>query len=140
METTDQANGEANFVSVEAGTNVGPEHDSYNPETGDKTKISATLDFNVGNSLDEAVEMYGEDVVFERWTRQVKRDLGNAIRSSLNSGKTPSAVEDELADWRPDVTRRSSGSKEKDLVTQFQDLSQDEKEAKLQELMALVGA
>jgi len=121
-------------TTVEAGTNI-EETDPRFPSSDDG-KISCTVEFNPGDDLAEAVEMYGEDIVYERWLRQVRRDLGNAIRSSLNSGKTPQAVEEELSDWRPDVTRRSSGSS-KTLEQQFAELSEEEKQAKLEQLMAI---
>jgi len=126
----------ATTITVDAGTNVDSEHPSHEGHPEEEVKVSCSVDFDVGDNLADAVDKYGEDIVFERWKRQVRRDLGNAVRTSLNSGKTPVQVESELEDWRPDVTRRT-GSSSKDVVEQFEELDENEQEEKLEELMAL---
>lgn len=126
----------ANNINVNAGTNVGPDHPSHDGAPDEEVKVEVTVDFDVGDNLADAVDKYGEDIVFERWKRQAKRDLGNAIRTSLNSGKTPERVAEELSDWRPDVTRRTTGTS-KDVVEQFEDLPEDQQEEKLEELLEI---
>lgn len=124
----------ANQITVPAGTNVEPDHPSHSGETTEPEKIEAEVTFDVGDDLDDAVKMYDEDTVFERWRRQVKRDLGNSIRSALNNGATPEQAEQRLSDWRPDVTNRGVTSSSKSLEEQFQELDSEEQKAKLQEL------
>lgn len=124
----------ANQITVPAGTNVEPDHPSHPGDTDESVKIEAEVTFDVGDDLNDAVEMYGEDIVFERWQRQVKRDLGNAIRSALNNGATPEQAESRLADWRPDVTNRGVTSSTKSLEEQFQELSEEQQQEKLREL------
>lgn len=110
--------------------------DDVDQEEGE-VKVKVSFEFDPGESIDEAVEMYGEEIVFERWLRQVRRDGGNAIRSSLSSGRHPENVEEDMQDWRPDVSRRGGGSSEKDITEEFAELDPDEQEEKLEELINL---
>lgn len=104
------------------------------PEKG--TKVQVSFDFEPGDNLDEAVSLYGEEVVFERWLRQVRRDGGNAIRSALNNNTRPGRVESRMQDWRPDVTQRGGGA-DQSIEEQFEDLPEDQKEEKLEKLIAI---
>lgn len=136
-------------MDVTAGTNITQEEANYDLQTvddgkienfdGDSGKVAATVTVDEGTSLSEAVDMYGEDVVFELYTRQLKRDLGNAIRSSLNGGRSPSGVEQELGDWRPDV-KRSGGGGSASMEEQFQNLTPEEQRQKLEQLANMANA
>lgn len=126
-------------ITVEAGTNVEAGHPAFDPDLANEDgihKIKATVEFAPGDSLAEASEMFGEDLVYDRYVRQVNRDLGNAIRSSLNSNRTPDQVEAELADWRPDV-QRTPTRQSADPVAAFKEKSPEDQQKLLAELMAI---
>lgn len=91
----------SHLVEVSAGTTIG--------EGEEATKVTASVTFDPKPTLAEAVDEYGEDTVYDLYSRMAQRDLSNAIRSRLNSGYDVETVEVELSDWRPDVTpsRRS---------------------------------
>lgn len=135
VEVTEEESAE---TYVKAGTNyAGPNDEKLRVETG--------VTFDPGSDLTAACEAYGEEAVFQRYLRGVTKDLGNAIRSSLNkhvnkaieAGEEVDAdavaktVSDELASWRPDVSRRPARKdKTDDLLANFGDLS-PEKQAEL---------
>ncbi len=81
-----------------------------------------TVDYDFGANLSEAVEKYGEAVIFSNYVRQAKVGLQSIIRSNaaqLNEAKDGFAKsEDEviaaLASWSPSdgtVNRVSKGDK-----------------------------
>jgi len=133
-------------MNVRAGTNITVDEANYDLGAvsedkiesfdGESGKVYAEVEFDEGQNLDEAIEMYGKDTVFELYSRQAKRDLGNSIRSALNSGSAPEGVEARLEDWRPDVTNRG-GSSSKSMEEQFSEMSPEEQEQKLQQLAQL---
>lgn len=140
----DQENG---VETVTAGTN-------YTDDAGNEGKIEASVTFNFGADLEEAVSLYGPEVVYERYIRGVKKDAGNAIRAALNRyldqedgpeiDEIPNLVEAELADWRPDVTRpRGRKRKElsmEDLLKSFADLSAEKQAEIIAQLQAATAS
>ncbi len=122
-------------VTCSAGTTYGEK----DPETGKKPKLEAEITIYPGSDLTEAVEMYGEDTVFDDYKRSVERRASNAIRSALNKyldqGANPEEIPDlvsgELADWRPDTDRRPTRrSPEENILANFSSLP-DEKKAEI---------
>lgn len=127
------------FERVSAGTN-------YEDENGEKARVSASIDFEVGADITSAVELYGEEAVFERYKRGVTKDLGNAIRSALNKylndeevdvEDIPQKVQEELSDWRPDVTRkRAAKAPEQNIFSQFDSLSPEKQRELIEALQS----
>jgi len=123
---------------VKAGTN-------FVDEDGEKQRVEAGVTFNPGADLTTACDLYTEEAVFQRYLRGVTKDLGNAIRSSLNkyleAGKDPAEipglVEAELKDWRPDVSRRVSTKKDpaENILANFADLSPERQQEIIAQLM-----
>jgi len=132
------------MIEVTAGTNIKPEdeHPAYDAAEGGTQKIEATASTEDGETLQGAVEMYSEDLVFRLYKRELRRMLSNAIRSALNSDRTPEQVETELEDWRPDtISRGSSSSKDPvaALKAQMQSMTEEERKKKIAELMQAAG-
>jgi len=135
---------------VKAGTN-------WKDADGNKGRIEAGVSFNPGEDLTTAVELYGEEVVYQRYLRGVTKDLGNAIRSGLNKhvqaaqgedgegevdeAVISSTVSEELKDWRPDVSRRpvrkDAGA---DILSNFALLSPEKQAEIISELQAKAAA
>jgi len=130
------------FERVSAGTSYG--------DGADKQKVEAEVNLKVGADITEAIELYGEEVVYERYRRGVVKDCGNAIRSALNKHlndpntdpeEVASIVEKELAGWRPDVTRkRAAKSTEEDIFSKFGSLSAEKQAEILAQLRAKAEA
>jgi len=132
------------MIEVTAGTNISEtdEHPSYDPAEGPgKQKIEATASVEDGENLQGAVEMYDEDLVFRLYKRELRRMLSNAIRSSLNSDRTPEQVEAELENWRPDTVQRRSSSADpaEAFKAKLQTLSEEERKAEIAKLMEAAG-
>jgi len=107
--------------------------DADGNDLAEKREADFTLD-NVPETMDEAVEMYGEDTVQELFWRSFDVKAQGAARSLLKRGFSPEQVQEEMADWRPDVTRRTTSSADRSLEDQFEDLAADEQEELLEKL------
>ena len=138
-EVDSQASGPSSTVS--AGTTYG----ERDPETKKKPRIQASITIYPGADLTEAVEMYGEEVVFEDYRRSVERRASNAIRTSLNKhldngadpAQIPDLVQAELADWRPDSDRRPTRrSPEENILSNFNNLPAEKQAEILARLQA----
>jgi len=131
------------MIEVTAGTNIKPEdeHPAYDAAEGGTQKIEATASTEDGETLQGAVEMYSEDLVFRLYKRELRRMLSNAIRSALNSDRTPEQVEAELADWRPDTIQRGGSSADpvEALKKKLSTMSEEERKAQIAELMQAAG-
>lgn len=98
---------------------------------------SASVNYDFGDNLDEATELFGADVVFARFKAASVVDLQALIRRHLDSDTPKSATEiQELATaWKPGVQtkkRKSAGEKIQDLLG---DMSETDRAALLESLM-----
>lgn len=108
---------------------------------------SVEVEYNFGETLAEAVELFGEEVVFSRFKAAAVVDLQALIRRGLTpktdkegneieSAKTDEEIAASVAEWKPgvkQVTRKSKAEKIKDLVA---DMSDEDREALLASIMA----
>ena len=82
------------------------------PKTGTKDaegKVvprTVTVDYDFGKDLDEAVELFGADVVFSKFVAQVSTDLGNSLRRILNEEKGEAECVEFMAKWKPGVVTK----------------------------------
>ena len=121
----------------------------YVDEDGVKQRLTAGFTFNPGQDLTEACELYGEEVVYQRYLRGVIKDGGNAIRSDLvkrlEAGEDPSGIEtatsEGLKTWRPDVSRRPTSKKDpaENILANFANLSPEKQQEIIAELMEKAG-
>lgn len=127
-------------VEASAGTKTGRKDEEGNDE-----KVEASIEIFPGDDLTSAVEMYGEDTVYDDYLRSVTRRAQNAVRSSLNKHlengvapeEVPNAVANELADWRPDSDRRPSRkSPEENILSNFSSLPPEKRQEILARLQA----
>lgn len=96
----------------------------------------ASVPYAFGQTLDEAVENWGEDFVFELAESLFKRKLQNRMRRQLADGIPPERVESNHApdEYDPTVSQRSSGDDVTDLMKKLNNLSEDEKAEVLESL------
>jgi hypothetical protein len=105
---------------------------------------SATVRYDLGDSLDESVELFGAEVVYRRFVAAATIDIQAMIRRGLlretgeGDAKKPNPMTaDELQEavsaWKPGQTkpRKSKGEKALDA---FNELSDDEKAELLKSL------
>ena len=100
----------------------------------------ASAQWNPGASLDEAVEMYGEEIVFSYFKSHGTRNLQNSIRSILASGKTAEEVAKELADWKPGISRRVSADPVGKFIKAFGNMEPEAQASMLQRLQGVLAA
>jgi len=67
------------------------------PAKDDKPEMEAVVVVNFADSLDEALEMYGEEATLSNAYANWKVTLQANIRSKLKSGLTQEQIQDQLA-------------------------------------------
>ena len=73
------------------------------PAEDDKPEMSAVVVVNYADSLDEALDMYGEEAVLSNAFANWRVTLQANIRSKLKSGLTGDQIQDQLADAKMGV-------------------------------------
>lgn len=121
------------FVEVEATTS--PEKVPEGEEVANSDgRVKGEFNFSVGGSLQEDIEMFGEDIVREFWLRSAVIKGQSAIRRELESGTHPDDIAETLADWRPDVQHTSQKDPKASVMQNFNKLSDEEKKELLGQL------
>jgi len=96
-----------------------------------KDEKEGTINYDFGADLDEAVEMFGADVVFSRYRAAAKIDLQAVMRRYLAAGKDC----EELAEkWKPGMVMERVVDPKAAAKNAFAKMSEEEKEAFLAEL------
>ena len=81
--------------------------------------VPVTVEYEFGESLNELVEKYGEDVVFSRVKAALTIDLQSLIRRGISASKSQEEIQTMVAEWKPGVrsgVRKSPEAKIKDLL------------------------
>lgn len=73
-----------------------------------------SVEYNFGDTLEEAVELFGADVVFSRFKGAAVVDLQAMIRRLQKAGKTDKEIQEHCAQWKPSVGRASGPRKTKE--------------------------
>lgn len=96
---------------------------------------SATVTYDFGDSLAEAVDRFGESVVFNRFKSAVTIDIQALIRRELTGEKPASQdeIQEKVDEWKPGVQRSRKSKKDKALEL-LGAMSEDEKAEIMAEL------
>lgn len=102
---------------------------------------SATVEFDFGDNLGEATELFGDDVVYSRFKAAAVVDLQALIRRHLGGEKPKSEAEIQelVSQWKPGISKRvrkSTKEKAEELISQMSDA---EKAALLAQLQGDAG-
>ena len=99
---------------------------------------SASVEFDFGENLAEAAELFGDDVVFSRFVSAATVDLQALIRRNLTleEPKTEEEIQVLVAEWRPGVSTRKRVSATEKAQRAVDALSDSEKAALLESLLA----
>lgn len=124
MSEQDQ-NAQSNYVEIEASTNA--DKTPFAEAADEDGRVSAQFNFKVGGSLQEDIEMFGEDVVREHWLRSATVKGQSAIRRELENGTHPDDIAEQLGDWRPDVTHTTKKDPKAAIISNYNKLSDEEK-------------
>ena len=99
---------------------------------------SATVEFDFGDDLDDAAAKYGGDVIFSRYKAASTVDLQALIRRNLKgeNPKSEKEIQELVDEWQPGVSTRTRKSPVQKAQDAIDALSEDEKAAMLETLMA----
>ena len=99
---------------------------------------SATVNYDFGDDLDSAAEMFGGDVIYSRFVAAATVDLQALIRRNLKgeNPKTEAEIQDLVSEWQPGVSTRTKKSPQEKAQQAIDELSDAEKAALLESLMA----
>jgi len=104
----------------------------------DEDAPSATVKYDFGDNLDDAAEKFGGDVIFSRFVAAATVDLQALIRRGLK-GENPKSEKEIQAlvnEWQPGVSTRTRKSPQEKAQLAIDALTEDEKAALLESLMA----
>ncbi len=80
---------------------------------------TACVEYDFGDSIQDAIEKFGEDVVFSNFKQAATISLQSRIRSWVQAGKEGDDLQEEASNWKPGmrtVSRKSPTEKLKDLL------------------------
>jgi|TARA_R110000744_G_scaffold206787_1_gene325411 hypothetical protein len=90
-------------------------------------KQSGSADVNIGNTLEEAIEIYGEPCVWDLYKRGATLAVQQRIGGHLRAGTDPKDVGKAMADFRLDQRATRSKKSVEDKVTDlFEGLSKEQ--------------
>lgn len=117
---------QGNFLVIEASTGADdvPNGENWADEDG---RVEASFNFAVGESLQEDIELFGEDVVRDMAHRSIVIKAQSAIRRELKNGTPPNDIPEALSDWRPDVQHTVSKDPKTSIMSNYKNLSAEDK-------------
>ena len=94
--------------------------------------VSATIQYEFGSDISEAVDLFGDEVCLNMIKGHVKFSLQQRVRDMLTSGKTQEEIQDAFYDiqtgqhvWKPSEgggrTKKSAVEKERDRLRKLPD-------------------
>lgn len=90
---------------------------TYNPKDDDGNALEPQIlsaEYNFGENLAEAIELFGEEIVHAHFTAHAVVSLQSRMRSAAKQGQD---VQEEVDKWKPgQVTRRGKTPVEKALA------------------------
>ena len=76
---------------------------------------SATVTVEFPETVEEAISVWGEEVVYSLLRQEAAKRLQSSIRVQLAQDKDPAAIQEALASWKPGVGRPKASKVEKAL-------------------------
>lgn len=103
-------------------------------EQKDDEAVAVNYDF--GDSLEDAVERFGEEVVYSRFKAAAVVDLQALIRRGIKAKKDAKQIQADADEWKPGVKRVSRKSSEDRIKESFSKMSAEDRAALLAQLQA----
>jgi len=69
--------------------------------TDSKSKVSVTVEYNFGETLQDRVNLFTEKVVDNHALRSFIIALQGFIRSRIKKGKSAAEIQDDVNNWKP---------------------------------------
>lgn len=102
--------------------------------SGDKDARKLTVDYNFGENLKESADLFGKELVHNKFISQVKVDLQAFIRNHLKAGTPDKEIQKLVSEWKPGMKGPGKSKVEKTLGL-YEKLS-DEEKAQLKKMLA----
>ena len=88
--------------------------------TVDGNKISHTVNYNIGDNVNDGINEFGEDVVHGLYVRGATLAIQAKVGQMLRAGISADAIDDTMASWRLDQrgirTKKSKEQKATELL------------------------
>lgn len=108
-------------------------------KNGIDREVTAQVD--LGDSLQDAQEKFGDETVFSYFQAQAKIRAQAVIRDMMTEGKTDPEIAEFMSTWKPGTTReRGAVDPTAAFLTKFAGMSAEDQKKFLEELMAKAGA
>ena len=109
-----------------------------NPQeiTTSKGANSITVTYDFGENLAEAVQLFGEEVVFTGFRHNATIALQGLVRPELDKGTDPEAIKQKAAAWKPGVVTRSASDPISAIVGKWATMTDEQRKALMQKLKA----
>ena len=75
------------------------------------TPVSVNFDF--GGTLQEAIGLFGEDLVYNKFVAAARIDLQSFMRGMIRTEKNQQEMDAAVAEWRPGMKARGKSPQEK---------------------------
>lgn len=127
---------EGDYTGVASAKTEKPDH----PNADENGIVEVSIPYDCGSNLDEAVERFGEEFVFDHFQTLFERKLQNKARRELKDGIPVEKVEElySIENYDPKASRRGRSS-EDPMTSAMKALGQlsDEEKAELREQLDL---
>ena len=105
-----------------------------------KNKISVEVEYTFPNTLEEAVEKYGEEVVLNRFIRQINQELRalvirKAIEAKEAKGDVEAAAKEAAESFEPSLPRSGAAKAAKTIQKALSGMSEEEAALVLQAIL-----
>lgn len=74
---------------------------------------SVTFDYNFGENLNEAVQLFGEDVCWAHLRRALILAAQGTARTMIRNGASKDEIVKTMKEWKPGIPRRGKTPEEK---------------------------
>ncbi len=130
-EGSPEDNDDEQFTGIAQAKTKMPEHQNADEEG----VVRVSVPFDAGETLDEAVEKWGEELVLEYFQSLFKRKLQNKMRRELKDGVSVEIIEEDYSPDSYDPTTSSRGRSTDPLKEIQKNLNKldDEQKAELRE-------
>ncbi len=95
-----------------------------------------TIDYDFGANLDEAVQKFGGEVIYEDFIDSAVITLQSAMRSMARAKKTDEEIATALAEWKPGVSRRGKTDPIAGLMARFGKMTPEKQQELIEKLLA----
>lgn len=113
---------------------------STNKKNTTGADINASVQYDLGDNLQDAVNKFGEEAVFTAFKADATVGLQSNMRSWMGAGLSPEQIQEKADAWKPGVrTVGPRKSPKEKIETEFAKLSPEEKLAYLEQLKAQFG-